>query len=247
MIEILEAHDIHYTVRYILCHDMYYIQSLEKSTWQSRRRIFIDPFYAECSVLTKEIVPVVAQWHDTRHAHWHDGYPETKQTLISQDATTDNKWQSSIRQLHVCYHQQQQHNNRATAAAVPHRFAWLHRYTELQRSLVARSQVAAQWGHASRLSPLGPYTTNCSPIIIFIRPSDLATLRSRPPLWSDQWCCLPLVGSCRFMCSARWSERAKLRSQTLQVNGLAPVCFRMWRVSSSERAKHHGQLTKWHL
>lgn len=29
----------------------------------------------------------------------------------------------------------------------------------------------------------------------------------------------------RFMCSARWSEREKLRWHTMHWNGLAPVCF----------------------
>lgn len=31
---------------------------------------------------------------------------------------------------------------------------------------------------------------------------------------------------CLFMCSARWSEREKLRLHTPHWNGLAPVCFR---------------------
>lgn len=55
------------------------------------------------------------------------------------------------------------------------------------------------------------------------------------------------LGSWRFMWRARWSERAKQRSQTLHLKGLAPVCFRMWRVSSSDLAKRHWQLWKWHL
>jgi len=32
-------------------------------------------------------------------------------------------------------------------------------------------------------------------------------------------------GMCLFMCSARWSDLAKLRSHTLHLKGLAPVCF----------------------
>jgi len=31
---------------------------------------------------------------------------------------------------------------------------------------------------------------------------------------------------CRFICSVRWSDLEKLRSQVLQVKGLTPVCFR---------------------
>jgi len=51
---------------------------------------------------------------------------------------------------------------------------------------------------------------------------------------------------CLLACRAKWSERANVRAQCRQRNGLAPVCFRMWRVSSSERAKCHWQLAKWH-
>lgn len=35
-----------------------------------------------------------------------------------------------------------------------------------------------------------------------------------------------LLGWCLFMWSAKWSERAKERSQMRHLNGLAPVCFR---------------------
>lgn len=56
-----------------------------------------------------------------------------------------------------------------------------------------------------------------------------------------------VLGSWRFMCRARWSDRAKHLSQTLHLKGLAPVCFRIWRVSSSDLAKRHWQLWKWHL
>lgn len=45
---------------------------------------------------------------------------------------------------------------------------------------------------------------------------------------------------CLFMCKARWSEREKQRQHTVHWNGLAPVCFLKWRVSSSERAKRHS-------
>ena len=31
---------------------------------------------------------------------------------------------------------------------------------------------------------------------------------------------------CRFMCSARWSEREKARSHSRHWNGLSPVCLR---------------------
>ena len=34
------------------------------------------------------------------------------------------------------------------------------------------------------------------------------------------------LGRWRFMCSAKWSDLAKLRSQTLHLKGLAPVCLR---------------------
>lgn len=46
---------------------------------------------------------------------------------------------------------------------------------------------------------------------------------------------------CLFMWSARWSEREKHRPQWWHLKGLAPVCFRKWRVSSSERANLHSQ------
>lgn len=54
------------------------------------------------------------------------------------------------------------------------------------------------------------------------------------------------LGSWRLLCRAKWSDRAKQRSQTLHLNGLEPVCFRIWRVSSSERANRHWQFWKWH-
>jgi len=37
---------------------------------------------------------------------------------------------------------------------------------------------------------------------------------------------LGALGRCLFMCSARWSDRAKDRSQTAHLKGFAPVCFR---------------------
>lgn len=51
----------------------------------------------------------------------------------------------------------------------------------------------------------------------------------------------------RFLCSARWSEREKLRSQSGHWNGLTPVCFRKCLVSSSERANFHVQPSHMHL
>lgn len=43
------------------------------------------------------------------------------------------------------------------------------------------------------------------------------------------------------MCKARWSEREKVRGQNWQLKGRSPVCFRKWRVSSSERANFQPQ------
>jgi len=37
---------------------------------------------------------------------------------------------------------------------------------------------------------------------------------------------LGALGRCLFMCSARWSDRAKDRSQTAHLKGFAPVRFR---------------------
>lgn len=51
----------------------------------------------------------------------------------------------------------------------------------------------------------------------------------------------------RFLCRARWSEREKVRSQSGHWNGFTPVCFRKWRVSSSERANFHVQPSHMHL
>ena len=38
--------------------------------------------------------------------------------------------------------------------------------------------------------------------------------------------CFCSFGKCLFMWRARWSDLAKQRSQTLHLNGLAPVCLR---------------------
>ena len=46
---------------------------------------------------------------------------------------------------------------------------------------------------------------------------------------------------CLFMWRARWSDLEKLRSHWPHLKGLTPVCFRKWRVSSSDRAKRHSQ------
>ncbi|TNN70621.1 hypothetical protein EYF80_019205 [Liparis tanakae] len=51
----------------------------------------------------------------------------------------------------------------------------------------------------------------------------------------------------RWSSGARWSDREKEREQTAHWKGLAPVCFRKWRVSSSERAKRQSQLSHVHL
>lgn len=58
--------------------------------------------------------------------------------------------------------------------------------------------------------------------------------------WNDT-----VYGWWRFICRARWSDREKHRPHTIHLNGFAPVCFRMWRVSSSDLANlqsHPGQL-----
>lgn len=50
----------------------------------------------------------------------------------------------------------------------------------------------------------------------------------------------------RLTWSVMWSERANTWLQTVQRYGLSPVCFRMWRVSSSERAKRSRQPSSGH-
>ena len=50
-----------------------------------------------------------------------------------------------------------------------------------------------------------------------------------------------LLGWCRFMWSARWSDLEKLLSHCAHLNGLTPVCFRWCLVSSSDLAKRHSQ------
>ncbi len=54
-----------------------------------------------------------------------------------------------------------------------------------------------------------------------------------------------VLGWCLFIWRAKWSDLANDLSHTLHLKGFAPVCFLMWRVSSSERAKCHWQLWKW--
>jgi len=49
------------------------------------------------------------------------------------------------------------------------------------------------------------------------------------------------VHQCRFMCSDRWSDRENERWHRWQRNGFCPVCFRKWRVSSSDRANFQVQ------
>ncbi|KRY60036.1 hypothetical protein T03_4062 [Trichinella britovi] len=51
---------------------------------------------------------------------------------------------------------------------------------------------------------------------------------------------------CLRMCVVKWSERENALKQSLQWNGLSPVCFRMWRVSSSDLAKRHEQPSHLH-
>lgn len=46
---------------------------------------------------------------------------------------------------------------------------------------------------------------------------------------------------CLFMWRARWSDRENARSHKWHWNGRCPVCFRKWRVSSSERANFQPQ------
>jgi len=46
---------------------------------------------------------------------------------------------------------------------------------------------------------------------------------------------------CLFMCLARWSERVKLCSHSEHLKFFSPVCVRLWRDSSSERANLRWQ------
>ncbi len=59
----------------------------------------------------------------------------------------------------------------------------------------------------------------------------------QPRLSKAQSC----VSQCRFMCSDRWSDRENERWHRWQRNGFCPVCFRKWRVSSSDRANFQVQ------
>ena len=43
---------------------------------------------------------------------------------------------------------------------------------------------------------------------------------------ADEFRCFCSFGRWRFICNAKWSDLAKQRSQTLHLNGLAPVCLR---------------------
>lgn len=55
------------------------------------------------------------------------------------------------------------------------------------------------------------------------------------------------IVSWRLRCRDRWSEREKLRLQSVHRKGLMPVCLRKWRVSSSERANFQEQPSQVHL
>lgn len=59
--------------------------------------------------------------------------------------------------------------------------------------------------------------------------------------------CTAYTVSWRRRCRDRWSEREKLRLQSVHRKGLMPVCLRKWRVSSSERANFQEQPSQVHL
>lgn len=59
--------------------------------------------------------------------------------------------------------------------------------------------------------------------------------------------CAAHMVSWRRRCRDRWSEREKLRLQSVHLKGLMPVCLRKWRVSSSERANFQEQPSQVHL
>ena len=52
---------------------------------------------------------------------------------------------------------------------------------------------------------------------------------------------------CLLRWRARWSDLAKAFSQWGHLNGFIPVCFRMWRVSSSDLANFQVQPSQVHL
>ena len=60
------------------------------------------------------------------------------------------------------------------------------------------------------------------------------------------WPLIFFVYWCLFMCNAKWSLRENDLSQWTHLNGFTPVCFRWWRVSSSDRAKRHSQPSQEH-
>ena len=94
-------------------------------------------------------------------------YPKTQQLAILN---------STAAMLYQLQRQQQLSSRRNTvsvvSAAEPCRFAWLHQYTKLLRSLFAAvTRGRSLRSRMTAFSPLGPHP-NCSPIIIFFRQGD---------------------------------------------------------------------------
>lgn len=74
-----------------------------------------------------------------------------------------------------------------------------------------------------------------------------AQIQERDQCSSSSAACDSHIVSWRRRCRDRWSEREKLRLQSVHRKGLMPVCLRKWRVSSSERANFQEQPSQVHL
>ena len=64
-------------------------------------------------------------------------------------------------------------------------------------------------------------------------------------MFDGSW--LGYIDECLFMWSAKWSDLEKALSQSLQLNGLSPVCFRLCLVNSSDLANLHPQSSHWQM
>ena len=110
------------------------------------------------------------------------------------------------------------------------RFSFEPRKPEYSASRFCSQIVQARIGHSNIDNLHGrPFGQNHGP---FLHPGYTALF------WTLNWTFI--LHWCLFMCSARWSDLEKLRSQCWHLKGLRPVCLRWCRVSSSDRANRHS-------
>ena len=110
------------------------------------------------------------------------------------------------------------------------RFSFETRKPEYSASRFCSQIVQARIGHSNIDNLHGrPFGQNHGP---FLHPGYTALF------WTLNWSFI--LHWCLFMCSARWSDLEKLRSQCWHLKGLRPVCLRWCRVSSSDRANRHS-------